>query len=246
MDISYQVKILLWIAPSILQVCIAVVMYRRALVLPFSVFFTYSLYVPGRDLMLLLLRDRPNLYSGVYWFGDGIGILLQLMVIYQVFWYLIRPYAPLRWLGAGILVMAALSSIFCAFVLFTLTRAEKSMIELILLLERSARFVEVAVIITAMGFIWHLGLTWKHHACGILLGSGIAGLQLLPVELRGSLHLISNATFMWLKPGIFNCAVIAWAIYFLPQRRQGTGLETLPNTDLTTWDVALRGFLHKR
>lgn len=239
----------MWIAPIFLQLLIVIIMVRRRLVRQFRYFFAYCLCAPARDVTLLFLHTRPDLYSfyfWIYWAGDALLVLLQVVVLCEVFWWLAPLQGSFRVVAIRVLQAAVVLSAGFAFVFLAIAVSSSGKsIEVILLLERSARAVEVMMLVIAMMFISQLGLTWRHYARGILLGSGIAGLQLVPAELRGSLHLISNNAFVWLKPAVYDCAVIVWAIYFILPQRPIIGLTEVPQADLSEWDEALKGYLYR-
>lgn len=249
-DSGYLFKMGLWVGPIILQLLTAAMMVRRGLARQFKYFFAYCLCAPARDATLLFIQDRPNLYFfyfWIYWAGDGLLILLQVVVLCEVLRYLLPRHLGFRAVATrGFIAVVALSAALAFIFLATAVRGNGNPMEAILLLERSARAAQVMTLVIAMMFISHLGLTWRHYATGILLGSGIAGLQLVPAELRGSLHLISNNTFAWLKPAIYDCAVIAWAFYFVIPQNPVIGLSEIPQDDLNEWDKALRGYLFRQ
>ena len=247
MNVRELLKICLWVNPMTLLSMIVVIMVRRRLVRIFPCFFTYCVYVVARDGVLFFVQRHLNLYSWIYWGGEPISILLQLAVIYEVLWYLTNPYEQVRGLATKVFrVVILVATLMACFVFGWVTITPGTpLIELIVLLERSARVAQVVVMITIITFISRLGLTWHHYATGILLGSGIAGLQLVPAELRGN-GIISNETFAWLKPAIYNVAVIGWAAYFLPGRNRLVDLASLPETDLGRWERALKEYLRER
>lgn len=250
MNLGYMVRMGLWITPVILQLLIAMIMIRRGLVRPFRYFFAYCLCAPARDVTLLFLQNRPNLYFfyfWIYWVGDGLLILLQVVVLCEVLRDLLPRHIGFRAAATrGFTALVVLSAALAFMLLATAVRSGGKLMEAILLLERCARAGQVMMLVIAMMFISRWGLTWRHYATGILLGSGIAGLQLVPAELRGSLHLISNNTFAWLKPAVYDCAVIAWAIYFIIPQNAVIGLKEVPQADLSEWDEALRGYLYRQ
>jgi hypothetical protein len=244
-------RIVLWVTPIVLQALIAAIIVRLGLTRVFLCFFVYCIYLPARDIFLWFIQRSPHLYFlyfWTYWVGEGFGILLQLGVVYEVFWYLTGPHEFLRTLAARAFKTIILVAILVACLIFAWVAngSGAPIIEVIVLLERSARVIQVIMLVTVIAFISRLGLTWHHYATGILLGSGIIGLQLVPVELRGDLHLISNETFAWLKPAIYNVAVVAWAVYFFSVRSRRIALDTLPKTDLSRWDHALKEYLRKK
>src|SRR5260370_14602727 len=251
MNVEHVLKIGLWIVPVILQLLIAIIMVRRGLVGQFRYFFTYCLFVAARDIALLLLQHRSNFYLfyfWIYWLCDGLLILLQLVVLCEVFLNLVPAHLGFR--AAAIRVFQIIVGLSAAFacVLFAMAvrGAPTSVAEAVLLLERSFRVVQVIILLVVMTLVSRLGLNWQHYATGILLGSGIAGLQLVPAELRSSLHLISNTVFSWLKPAIYDCAVVAWAFYFIPARRPSASLAEVPQADLSESDEVLKGYLQRQ
>lgn len=252
MNLRHFLTMGMWIAPVLLQLLIVTIMIQRGLVRQFKYFFTYSVCAPAHDVTLLFLHNHPNLYAfyfWIYWAGDGLLILLQVAVLCEAFWCLVPLHAGFRLVAMRILrAVVALSAGF-AFVLFAIAvTSSGESIEVILLLERSARVIQVMMLVVAMVFISHLGLTWRQYATGILLGSGIGGLQLVLAELRGNLHLISNEAFVWLRPAVYDFAVIVWAIYFIGilPRSPTIALTEGPQADLSEWDEALKGYLYRQ
>ena len=236
--------IILWLTPALLQILIALVMVRRKLVRVFPIFFGYSIYVPARDVILLVVQNSRNLYSYIYWVGEAISILLGLLALYEVLWHLVSPYRFLRSVGRTVFKIVGLVAFGIATAILVMMAEFKPTVELLLLLDRSAGLVRLALLVTVLYFVTRFGLTWRHYATGILAGFGIAGLQVIAVELFGGLHLISNVTFMLLPPAIYNCAVIVWAWYFVMPGRKLIS-EPLPETDLAKWNEAIKDYLSK-
>src|SRR5713226_1830653 len=96
MRVPHAITVALWIAPIVIQSIIVIVMLQRKLVEIFPVFFTYSVLLPAREILLLFVRNHSNAYSSIYFFSEAIVVALSLGVIYEVIWHLIRPYSFLR------------------------------------------------------------------------------------------------------------------------------------------------------
>src|SRR5260370_2276930 len=95
MHLEYLLKIGLWTAPVILLLLIAIIMVRRGVVGQFRFFFTYCLFVAARDITLLLLQHRPNLYLlyfWIYWGVDALLILLQPLWPDELLLHLVPPH----------------------------------------------------------------------------------------------------------------------------------------------------------
>jgi hypothetical protein len=244
---SQLLKLALWVIPLLLQPLIALTLIFRKQVKTFTLFFSYTLCVPGRDLLLLFLRHNARAYAWIYFIGELVSIVLGLAVIYEVLWHLIRPYHMLRILGIRLFWLS--SAMVAATAVVMLGRSDfgrsPAWIDSILLVERSARFLQVGVLIAFILFISRFGLTWKDYTPGIVVGFGIAaGLQLGLFELK-SLHAIPDSIFVVSTSAAYNCAVLVWAAYFVPRRVQSASPTRLQATDLARWDELLREYLNR-
>jgi hypothetical protein len=246
MSFSHLATIVLWFVPAGLQVAIATVMLRRRLAKVFPVFFTYNVLVPSRDILLFFLPHPGNLYALIYWCGDALAILLGLGVIVETVKHLFPPYPLLRILIRVIWIVGAIAGA-AALVMLALGSASGAdqVFDFILLAERSARLLQVCLLIVVIAVMSRLGLTWHHYSVGIVAGFGIySALDLAVLEFRGHLHLLSNAAFVLLKPAAYNLAVMIWAYYFLRswQRRPA---EKLPKTNLAEWNETVTEYVNQ-
>jgi hypothetical protein len=247
MKVPAIVTMLLWITPLLLQALIAVVMIIRNQVRTFPVFFTYTIFVSLRDLILLFIRGNLDVYSLVYLIGEAISVSLGMAIIYEVFWQLIRPYRYLRLIGRRVVWISIVLFCIAGFALLMASQGKEASrsIQIVWLAERSARFVQVGVLVVFIASISHFGLTWRHYAAGIVAGFGVAaGLQLGIYELKSNLHGLSDEMFTLMAPAAYNCAVIIWALYFLFPHRENRS-EPLPAVDLSKLDRMLAEFIGK-
>jgi hypothetical protein len=228
-------SLVLSLVPIGLQTAILFVMLRRGLGKIFPVFLSYNVMVVARDLVLLVLPYGGNLYSAVFWWGEATTILLSLVVIFEVLWHLFRPYPFLRFVFKLAAVAAVVATAFAFVALRAGPLGADRLLELILLMERSARVLQASLLIVLISLMSRLGFTWHHHALGIAAGFGVfAALDLVLLEFRAHLHLITDTVFELWKPAAYNLGVLVWAYYFLWPRSIHT-INRLPDTDLTTW-----------
>jgi hypothetical protein len=247
MNFSRLATSVLWFVPLATQFVIALVMLRRGLVGQFPFFFSYTVLLPARDTTLYFLPQPSDRYSSVFWWGDAAAILLALGVIFEISWHFIRPYPFLRlflrvlWISAVIAGAAAL-----AMLVWTKGPAGADVaLEWIILTERSARFLQVCLLIVAITMMSRLGLTWRHYSLGIAAGFGVyAALDLVLLELRAHLHVLAYATFVLLRSAAYNLGVLIWAFYFL-RPQNGNPVDRLPGTDVANWNDALTQHVDK-
>lgn len=231
----------LWFLPVAVQSAIALVMLGRGLVRRFPIFSAYTVLLPARDIVLACLPYAERRYAQVYWWGEGIAVLLSLGVIFETTWHFVRPYQFLRVL-LGVLWMAGAVAGALAFALLVWTNGPSGAnlaLERIIFLERSARFLQVCLLIVAIALMSRLGLTWRHYSLGIAAGFGVySALDLVLLEFRSHLHLISDTAFVLLRPAAYNLGVAIWAFYFL-WPHGGDPVDRLPGTDLASWNDSL-------
>lgn len=243
---SHMATSVLWFAPLAMQCVIAVVMLCRGLVAQFPFFFSYTVLLPARDAVLFFLPYPGNTYSSVYWWGDGVAVLLALAVIFETTSHFVRPFPFFRlflrvlWIVIGVAGAVALTLLWADG-----PNGVGRAFEWIVLLERSARFLQVCLLIVATALMSRLGLDWHHYSVGIAAGFGVfAALDLALLELRAHLHVLSDAAFVLLRPAAYNLGVAIWAFYFL-RPQGGKPVGGLPGTDLANWNNALTEHVNK-
>ena len=118
-------------------------------------------------------------------------------------------------------------------------------LEWIILTERSARFLQVCLLIVAIALMSRLGLSWHNYSVGIAAGFGVyAALDLALLELRAHLHAVTDNAFVLLRSAAYNLGVAIWAFYFL-RPQGGKPVGGLPGTDLANWNNALTEHVNK-
>ena len=244
MSISHVATTALWLFPLALQAAIAVVMLWRGLVVIFPVFFGYTLLILSRDIALLYLHYPGDLYSLVYWCGEGLAVLLGLGVIFETARYLFAPYPFLKILFKVLWIVGAIAGATGLLMLvFTKETGADEIFEFIILAERSVRLLQACLLIVVTAFMSRLGLTWHHYSVGIVAGFGIySALDLGVLEFRAHLHFLSDAKLVLFTSAAYNLAVIIWAAYFLRSWRKNP-IERLPKTNLSEWNQTVTEYV---
>lgn len=242
MNASHLVTIILWIFPLGLQVAVAVAMLCHKLVGTFPIFFAYTVLVPTRDIILFFLKYPGTSYALVYWVGEAFAVLLGLGVILEVAQQLVKPYRFLRFLHKSVSVLAAVAALF-VLVMLVLTSGREEVFEAMITLERTARFLQVCMLLVVLSLMSRLGLTWHHYSVGIAAGFGAySALDLALLEFRGHLHFVPDPAFVLLRSAAYNLAAFIWASYFLkPWRRKP--IDRLPEVDLENWNSTVTGYI---
>lgn len=246
MSFAHLVTMTLWVFPLALQAAIALVMLKRKSVANFPIFFSYTVLVLSGDTALLFLKYPSDIYTLVYCCEEGLAVLLGLAVIFEILGDIL-PSSPFIgivlksvWIFGSIAGVAALLML-----VFTPGVGANRVLEFIFLAERSARFLQACLFVVVLALMSRLGLTWRHYSVGIAAGFGIySGVALAGFELRGHLHLVSDATFALLNSAAYNVAAIIWAFYMLRPLPKTT-VEHFPSANLTEWNEAVGSYINQ-
>jgi hypothetical protein len=236
----------LWVFPLVVQAAIVFGMVRRKLVRSFPVFFTYTVWVLFAEAGLLVFHPTGKAYRWLYSCKEALAIVLGLAVLFDVLRHILPPYFSPRfvmncvWILTGLFAVTAL----LMFVSAKPMTGNYATYEVIMLAERSVRFLQASLLIVVIGLMSVLGLTWQHEALGILLGFGVYSAAALVAFECGALHWMNPIAFSILNSAGYNVAVLIWAFYMLrPTRRKPTG--RLPNVDLAEWNNALDNYVNQ-
>jgi hypothetical protein len=237
----------LWVLPIVLQTAIALSMLRRKLVSSFPFFFTYTVLEVLGDTLLLFFRPNTNSYAFIYWSREPVVVVLSLMIIFEVLGHILPRSSSLRfvlnfvWIFAGVIAVTALLMWLWA----TPSTGNDPRYDVIILAERSARFLQCFLLIAVIALMSRLGLTWQHELVGITAGFGIySALALACFELGPHLHFMSNTALVLINSTAYNFAAITWAFYLLRPARV-TAVDHLPRVNLAEWNHAVSTYVNQ-
>lgn len=233
--------------PVVLQGAITLVMIRRKLAIIFPFFFSYTAAVLSTSLVLDFLPYGHRAYSLVYWSGDALAVLLGFAVIFEILRHILPSSSSLKMVLNAVWVLATVAAV-TALVMLVWAKpgTEKDwLLAVIVLAERSVRFLQASLLIVAIALMSRLGLTWRDESLGIIAGFGIySALALIVYEFGYFLHQMSSTVFVLLNSAAYNLATIIWAFYILRPARV-TPVEHLPKADLAEWNSAVTDYVNQ-
>lgn len=234
----------LWIAHPVMQVGLAIAIWRRKLLRTYPIFFAYVLTELVVFGALFATWNHYDYYFYLYWIGTGISAVFGFKVIDEIFADVLRPFHALRdfssmlfrWAGLVVMLIAIVAAMSSTKSGFPLLMAG------LLSLERSVRVMQCGLVLFLLMFSRYLGISHRHRSFGIALGFGFfAAVELAVFGLRVSGQV--NSTGLSLASmASYDIAVILWLIYFaLPvaeQRRSEMLLQP------QRWDLSLGELAH--
>jgi hypothetical protein len=219
MNFSRLSTSVLWLLPLAMLVVIAFVIW--GLVGRFPLFFSYTPPATSTGCRPLLSATTRGPLLKCYCWGEGVAVLLSLGVVFELVGHFVRPYPFLRFLLRALSVAGVIAGALALALLIWGKGPSGADLafEWIMLPERSARFLQMRLLIVTIAMMSRLGLTWHHYSLGIATGFGVySALDLILLELRAHLHVVTDTAFVLLRPAAYNLGVLIWAFYFLRPR----------------------------
>ncbi|MGA7219073.1 MAG: hypothetical protein WBX38_12190 [Candidatus Sulfotelmatobacter sp.] len=241
----------LWLAPDILQVTLAVLLYRRGLHKSFPVFFTYAIYEAIETFTLYSLDVLPfsaETYWRAFWVGLIVGGLLKFAVIGELLFRLLRPWAALAETGNRLLWLVGGVLTFVAVIAASRTTPNNPhwLIGSAPILQQTLYIVQSGLILFVFIFAFHYRLTWERSAFGIAIGFALVFSQHLACwAVMAGLEVRNNSVVLtFLNMATYHVCVLIWFYYLLvPQRVATTSAVSLPENNLAAWNRELERLL---
>jgi len=227
-----KLQLALWIAHPALELTLAGIMVWRRLHRTFPVFFAYIVFQLFDFAIMFPIHRSGNydLYFYAYWIGSGISLAIGFKVIHEVFLNVFRPYHTLKDLGTVLFKWAALVMLFAAIVVAAASPADQSpIVQAVTTVERCVRVVQCGLVLFLLFFSRYLGVSWRQHSFGVILGfGGFASVELAVTALYAGGQ-INSQTAGLINSSAYAFAIFSWLGYALlkaPSRDASLGLLT--------------------
>ena len=198
-------------------VCLCILLLVRGLYREFR-FFTLCMFVSvASTITLILLRNHPSVYFGLYWPSQTLGLLTVFLALQESFNFIFRNFLSMpwfRWLFPGI---GALMIIVAAIRVTSYPVSEVSMLGAVIIsLEIAVGLLQVGVFGLFIVLVRFFNMRWRQHAFGVVLGFGIsAAAELVVYLLRSEFGTKFNPVVRIAPPLAYIMAVIVWLATFL-------------------------------
>ena len=190
----------------------------------------------------------PRQFFYAYWVCEGIAVLLGFGVVYEIFRTLFGEYSALRRLAIGGFRWALTALVLLGIVVaYAQSSGDKNpLMAGVLLVEETARTIEVGLLMFLFLFSKAFGLHWRQHIFGIAMGLGIfVATELVGVATRAYLGPIAFQTFAVARGVAFDMSVLVWLGYLLVPERVTAGAEVPNRAQLEQWNQAIMELIHQ-
>ncbi len=245
----------LWVAPNILLLVLAPLIWRRKLGRQFPVFLVFVVLSAIEQLTLYIADVLPSVSAENFWRIDWICLLiealLKFVLIAEIFARLFGSYPSVartsrlfvRGVGVALVmvatVMAARAPSDSTFRLISGTH----------ILGQTAFIIECGLVLFLFLFAAYFKLSWDRVSFGITLGLGISSsVHLATWALMASVgvSVYSRNLLDFLNMATYHVCVLIWFYYLLvPQKVVTTSAVPLPEHSLEVWNQELERLLHQ-
>lgn len=173
-----KIKVLyyaLWVAHPILQMGIAIIMFRRGLHRKFKFFFGYILtQLVTFAVVFPAYWHSYSVSFYLYWTCDGLSVAFGFAVIHEVFVDVFRFFHTLRDLGTVLFKWAGLVMLLVAGVVSVSTNSSEiaPWMQAIVTSQRCVRIIQIGMVLFLLFFAHYVGVSRRQHSFGIALGFG--------------------------------------------------------------------------
>jgi hypothetical protein len=245
---SFAFTNIVWWGSLGLELGIAFALVYRRMHRELPIFFSYTVFLAARTILLLALGLGSTAYFWAYWGGEVVSWALALAAIQEIGQHLFKPYPAVerliavlfRW-GAGLLIFIAI------FVAYAAPGTDTARVmQGVVALERSVRIVQVGLLSLLFVLAGFLRLRWPHYVFGIALGFGVfCSVELAAITLRAHTGMMGHSIFAILKPVAFVVAQGVWVYCLAVPERARAAAAPEAEPQMEGWNVALLELLRR-
>ena len=242
----------LCLAPHVLQVALAILIWRRGLHKLFPFFLAYTIFEAIEEFTLYGMDISPTISGETYWRALYAGLiiegLLRFGAIGELFLRLLRPWPALGRLGnrlisgtgAVLVLLAVLAAAYAP-----IDNPQHAIISRAHILEQTLFIIQCGLVLFLFLFAAYFRLAWNNR---IALGLGILSCEHMATwAVMASGALLNRRDLLDLfNMATYHVCVLIWFYYFLiPNGPATTSAVPLPENNLAIWNRELERLLQQ-
>jgi hypothetical protein len=245
----------LWVAPNVLLLILASLLWRRCLYRQYPFFFAFVV-TSAVDQLLLYVADLapaigPETWWLIFWAGLMLEGVLKFALIGEIFSHAFNAYTSvaklskflIRGLGVVLILTAALAAAYAPH------DSHFGIISGAHLLEQTVYLVETGLLAFIFLFSAYFRLSLARSVLGIALGLSVSAcvhLATWAVLANGGLPDAKRIILDFVNMATFHVCVLIWFYYLLvPLRVSAKPAVPLPENNLAVWNRELERLLQQ-
>jgi hypothetical protein len=241
MDLKLLLQFL-WVAGILCQAVLGMALIFKRSWRTFPFFTTYVATGFAESLFIYAFQQHKAIYFYSYWLMESVGIVLGFAVVYEIFQSLFAAHNGLRRL-AKLTFRFVLVLLFAIGILVLLKHSSvgfRSIMSAVVIVEQSARIIEVGALMSLFLLSTAFGLHWRQQVFGIALGLGIfVAVELITVTIWGQTGKAAHDALNVIRILSFNTSLLIWIGYLLSPERAANQVELPQRSQLEQWNQAV-------
>jgi hypothetical protein len=225
---------------------VAMLAKRSWLRFPFFAAYVWASFVFG--VAGYTLKTSPKPYFYVYWTGEAFGIVLGLLIVYEIFRHLFSVHVALLRLATITFKIAIVVLLSAGLIVFLMQPPShtSNIGAAVQAVEQAVRVIEVGLLMILFICSAAFGLHWKQAEFGIALGLGFfATIELLAVTVRPMVDHPGALLLNVMRIAALDCSLFIWLGYLLaPPERAATTLN-VQRAQLEQWNQAVTELINR-
>jgi hypothetical protein len=245
----------LWVAPNILLLVLAVLIWRRRLHKQFPVFLLFAVVIAVEQLTVYAADVLPSVSPAAWWHVFFAGLLVEAPIkfalIGEIFGLVFGQYPSLAKLGKLLISGAGVILVLLAAVIAAHTPKNSSywIVSGVHVFEQTIYLIECGLILFLFLFTAYFKLRWSRPSFGIALGLGISAcvhLATWAVMANPDYSAPYHVFLAFLNMATYHVCVLIWFYYLLiPQKSATTFAVSPPEHNLEVWNQELERLLQQ-
>jgi hypothetical protein len=240
----------LWIAPYVLQLGVAWMLYRRGLhrELPAFIYFLVIGAI-GTAILVASLHDRrvsDNQYLFLWAASVFAEAGLRIATIAQIYRQVFQSYPGLESLGRSLFRWVALSLMVVGIgmAMYAPPDGPHLLWNRFYMAQRTLLIIQCGLLLFLFVFAWYFGLSFRRHTLGIALGFGLTlsvnlAIAAIQSHLGTNWANLTNYFFM----AVYHVTVLIWWYYLLVPQPGSVASRVISRSQLQQWNESLRRLL---
>jgi hypothetical protein len=243
----------LWVAPNVLLLVLAALIWSRRLQKQFPIFLIFALGIAMEQLALYVADILPSVGPIAWWRMFWIGLLaealLKFALVGEIFGHVFGLYSSVAKLGK--LLISGVGAVLVLLAAVVAAYTPKDSIHWMIagghVLEQTIYIVECGLILFLFALVAYFKLTWSRSSFGIALGLGISAcvhLATWALAANGNFSAQYRTLLDFVHMAAYHVCVLIWFYYILgPQKSTTKSPVTMPEHNLELWNRELERLL---
>ena len=245
----------LWVAPNVLLLILAVLLWWRGAAHRFPVFLAFIVIGALGQLVVYCADLLPLISAEVFWRIAWANLILEgilkFAVIGEIFAQVLGSYSSLARLGKILIRIVGVVLVFAAALAAALTPTDNSHVIVAgdHLLSQTIYLVETGLLGFIFLFAAYFGLRMKHAYFGMSLGLSVSAcvhLAAWALIANGDVPDSNRIILTFLNMAAYHFCVLLWFYYLLvPEKVAAQSAVPVPENNLAVWNRELERLLQQ-